>query len=436
MKCIYCLEQMSKPGREHVIPRSLGTFESNSPILRQVCATCNGELSKLETVFKEDSFEGMLAAQYKVKKSRRARLRNDRLRWSLEVGGDNIFGHIFPSFDSQSKKAIPEQQIVVVSANGKKEVIWTKNLAESEILDKLQWRPKDHRTVYIFAESTEEHDRLKGILQKVGVKFRHDALTLGDSMDETSEVFAIIEGTIDKDIRRTISKIALNYLAFCAFESDCGEIVLQSEFDAIRDFILNSASQIDNPVSVEPGAMTNDEFAQLDHNPFHFFEAYENLHGVYVAMSLFGHLKYSVRLADPLFSKLGRGGFGIRHLFNTKERYFGRAFTKADCDREHKLFDLFCIECPRFMMDLEKDFKKLGSSGESYLHLANRIENSFIHEFSIVLDAARKQNCVLAPPYFVTLVMIQDGLGVFLEGRSNYRWAIPLEHLRKVTKEN
>ena len=63
INCIYCEKNKDKAtfnGREHVIPKLMGSFKNNLTIDR-VCDNCNSKIfNPLETKFKEDTEEGIV----------------------------------------------------------------------------------------------------------------------------------------------------------------------------------------------------------------------------------------------------------------------------------------------------------------------------------------------------------------------------------------
>lgn len=133
-RCIYCM-RADRPfkGEEHVVSQLLGRFNPDL-FLKVVCDICNSKtISKLETIFKEDSMEGLIAAQYRCKTSSSIRFRNHRLKANFRVSGkESMFSHIFPCIDAETGQVVLVPHIFVEGRNGKKQVLFLKGVQDAK----------------------------------------------------------------------------------------------------------------------------------------------------------------------------------------------------------------------------------------------------------------------------------------------------------------
>lgn len=133
MRCIYCLKTDGTfSGREHVIPQFLGTFTPKNLLLKPVCNGCNSIVfSKFETVFKEDSVEGLIAAQFRLRNDSSIRFRNERMKINKRISGEQrIFDETFPFLDPVTGRAIPVPHVIIEGKNGKTLILLLKGITE------------------------------------------------------------------------------------------------------------------------------------------------------------------------------------------------------------------------------------------------------------------------------------------------------------------
>ena len=116
-RCIYCLKNSSSTPfsrREHVIPVSLGRFTPLNPTISArdglVCDVCNTEVfGALETLFLEDSLEGMFAQRLNLQRRNSVILRNQNFKVDQLRGfGDRFFDQMFLFLKPQGGTLAPD----------------------------------------------------------------------------------------------------------------------------------------------------------------------------------------------------------------------------------------------------------------------------------------------------------------------------------------
>ena len=126
-KCTYCSKDEKNTtfnGTEHVIPYSLGRFEPVNPTIKNlVCDHCNSVIfNRLESNFKEDSYEGFTSQLHNIEGHSCIRLRgknvkNIKFDWGFN---DDFLNKIFPVLKPENGeiKAYPVPQIQLKNHDG------------------------------------------------------------------------------------------------------------------------------------------------------------------------------------------------------------------------------------------------------------------------------------------------------------------------------
>jgi len=260
--CIYCKrfepEILFSPGKgEHVIPQFLGEFELyfGDDI---VCPECNNYFSKLESIFKEDSLEGVYSAIWGLRETLTIRILKDRLNWTIVTDGGQlgVFENIFP-FAHPAKQNIDPKPIIIIhpkerisnvidilfvekfadlarkqNAIFRKKKDWIKSLKKNGKLD-----------ITIFGNRDWNLEKIKELLQKYDIEYTESYKTeyFEDETRGTRWSFEFNAKRDDK-ILRLIAKIAFNYFSYCARESHVAEILYSQNFDKLRGYIRDGTN--------------------------------------------------------------------------------------------------------------------------------------------------------------------------------------------------
>jgi hypothetical protein len=236
--CIYCKSENKPFHREHVLPQAFGTFEPDSPVLKDfVCADCNNYFGRtLEFALSRDSMEAVLRLRHGIKPASEAKELPYR-KLELKVGqpGPWLGATVVLEADSTGK-AIEPVLVPQVAFKWKTETEWTFFL-ESELDDASRLAPfrgslPGSLEIRILVPSHSDHERLVEKLRKLDIKFMKHGV-LEQPMTEDGKIQLEIASQVDDTIFRAIAKIAFNYVAWV----HGANFVLRSDFDDLRNYI-------------------------------------------------------------------------------------------------------------------------------------------------------------------------------------------------------
>lgn len=246
IKCIYCLKDNNKTTfqtREHVIPQSLGTFAPLNPVIKDriVCDDCNTKiLSPLETNFIEDSIEGFTAQRLNLNNRNSITMRNNSFKVDTESGfGGDFFNQMIFLLKPQDGKLVPYQkaQVKFRGLGGKAYRIFFPEALKDIKKDSKKFRnvvsdikKLSHNDICMFAETHEEINEIQELLKEYGIEYkegsRHREPFEEESKFKLSEDYTC---TINKTVSRVLTKIALNYFAYCCIQDNREDILFLSQ---------------------------------------------------------------------------------------------------------------------------------------------------------------------------------------------------------------
>jgi hypothetical protein len=244
-QCVYCLRLLplsAFSGVDHVIPRTLGTFENNFT-LDCVCAECNHGLgSGVEWILAQGSLEAVLAIQYGIRPAAEAaRLLRDRV--SLEYPEGEYSGLQLGFIDRDGELVIgPVAQVGLARRTG----CGFRFFTERE-LARLRAIPGDvdpNGEKRIIAMSERDAQRLIALLGHRGISYRHIGSL--SAPPGWGQVQASLDFTVDVMVRRCVAKIAFNYLAYVMAHATAPpdpEFVYRRDFDTIRFLAVLSSTE-------------------------------------------------------------------------------------------------------------------------------------------------------------------------------------------------
>ncbi|MBP9763007.1 hypothetical protein KBD34_05335 [Patescibacteria group bacterium] len=253
-KCVYCLKgemDTTFTKREHVILDSLGSFQPLNPTLLPeygvVCDACNSSFSQLEAAFIEDTWEGVHGQRLGLKNRKSITIRGKNFKIDRIAGfGDDFFDRMFFFLELKDGKVVPvlKDQIKLKRFDNGYRVFLPEALQSvrdgSAEYRKLvgHFKRLDKKDICLFAETQEKLDSMIALLKRFGIDYKQK--------ESKSQFFPpgtklILEEnfqcTLDKDGGRVLAKIAFNYFAYCAVQSNATRMLYTNEFDAIREFI-------------------------------------------------------------------------------------------------------------------------------------------------------------------------------------------------------
>lgn len=253
-RCIYCLKDESSASftaREHVIPASLGSFQPLTPTLAArdglICNRCNSEVfSPLETVFTEDTLEGIHGQRLNIQNRNSVTMRGNHFKIEQLGGfGPDFFKQMFFFLKPQDGKIVPvlKNQIKLRRFQGGYRVFLPEAL-EAIRKDSSAFRrvsadmqKLDRKDMCIFGENREEVDKMIRLLHSFGVPYKEKE-SMGH-MFQPGDKILLDESytcTINMDLARVLAKIGFNYFAYCALQSSSQHLLYSEYFDTIRKF--------------------------------------------------------------------------------------------------------------------------------------------------------------------------------------------------------
>lgn len=261
-RCVYCLKtekEVAFTKREHVIPDSLGSFQHNPTLLPEygiVCDACNAGFSPLETSFVEDTWEGVQCQRLGLKNRSSVTIRGKNLKIERMSGfGDEFFDKMFFFLEFKDGKIVPvlKDQIKLKRFDEGYRVFLPEALdaiceGSAEHRKKVEhFKKLNQKDMHIFAETREGVERMIGLLKKFGVTYNEKA---SQNHYLAPNIQLMLEEkyqcTLDMDLGRVIAKIAFNYFAYCAVQSDRTNVLYASNFDGIRRFIASADGELKN----------------------------------------------------------------------------------------------------------------------------------------------------------------------------------------------
>lgn len=261
-KCIYCLRNENETKfskREHVIPDSLGSFNHNPTLLPEygvVCDSCNAGFSPLEANFIEDTWEGVQCQRLGLKNRSSVTIRGKNLKIERMSGfGDDFFDRMFFFLEFKEGKIVPvlKDQIKLKRFDDGYRVFLPEALesireGSSEHRKKVEhFKKLNQKDMHIFAETREGVDRMIGLLKKFGVTYNEKAYQNHYLAPNTQLMLEEkYQCTLDMDIGRVLTKIAFNYLAYCAVQSGRTDVLYTQHFDCVRKFVALGEGELKN----------------------------------------------------------------------------------------------------------------------------------------------------------------------------------------------
>jgi hypothetical protein len=312
--CIYCQEEKSRDhfNREHVLPRSFGTFNQNL-VLNSVCKECNSYFAdNLELKMARDSFEGMMRFVIGGKSTKEFRRYGSKATTNVSVRSRTnergMWLRLVPKSDGRGFEVEFEEQIGFADKRDCPETWYLADAlpSRSEVAKRLG---VDRSSLFRISLLGADHQRLKDKLREAGfLEFKDDGemqLPFGETLPVEHE-FRMGDPEF-----RTLAKILLNYLALVLGSDFVGK----SRFDVIRRYIRYGVRPKSPPIW--PGPEICDPRLPQD-RPFHYLGV-NSTGGVTVGqITLFGVQRYGLLLSSlpTSFSVEFESG----HLFDIGER--------------------------------------------------------------------------------------------------------------------
>jgi len=237
MQCVYCCEEKPREDfrkREHVMPKSFGTFTDNFVLHEVVCDECNQYFGNaLELALGRDTIEGSYRFEYGVRDPSEFRSLGADSRVSVRLGegplqGACAFRHYSPEKGNIVVDLLPQVGFLE-RGSSEYRFFLLQDIPEKSVLE-LQGYDLDHpKGMFILGCAEEEASRA---LAERGITFEYGGEVTG-SCPPDYQALCEIEATVDTTIRRAFAKVAFNYLTYW----EKADFVHDPAFTPIRRYI-------------------------------------------------------------------------------------------------------------------------------------------------------------------------------------------------------
>lgn len=298
-KCIYCLEYKvpSMFNREHVIPESMGLFESNL-ILYCVCKECNSYFGgTIDATLGRGSLDALLRHQHNLKPLSKLNELDKQLSFTATAGMGAWAGAMLKPYEFDSKIATkPKSQIGFLNkTTGNYEYFLPNHLPDFSKRTDLN---KDN--FQLFASDDDELNKLaENLPLEVHNPEIHGALP--DSQHEVITGDVTFQVVIDTRIKRAFAKIGFNYFACVAQARGLESLIYSDKLDPVRSYIRYENGSAFDPVEVTTEPMLAIDTPQLRHTVSHLLALdWHKLNtgqiDLEVSVSLFNSVTYRIVL--------------------------------------------------------------------------------------------------------------------------------------------
>ncbi len=305
MRCVYCLKtevDTTFRNREHVIPQSLGRFQPLNPTIKGniVCDECNKLFSGLEVNFIEDTYEGIYSQRLNLRSNGSITIRGKLFKIDRTSGfGDGFLKEMFPFLEAKNGKIspVPRSQIKLNRFREGCRIFLPEALdaipSGSREFKKLaaDMQKLSQKDIAIFAEDHKELREIIALLHEYGVNYK-EKKSKYEKLEPGQKILIeeSYQCSINIDIARVLAKIAFNYFAYCAIQSQSSEILYLDNFKKIRTFIHNGTiakiKDIIPSISEEP--ILREERDQKKRYIAHFINFLAEDEHIFIRMSFFG----------------------------------------------------------------------------------------------------------------------------------------------------
>lgn len=229
-RCIYCLEDKDDSGfakREHVLPEAFGTFENNLTLIGVVCDACNQFFGdELELAFARDTPDGLERFTKGGKDPEEYKSLGARSSMTFRIDQGAFRGAQVVQRPVNGVLHVEPLPQVGFSATGEPPIDWfhLTALPSKEVAVSLYETGKKH----IQLVSVVDHEMAFAQLRAIGLELAETLTTLPPEGTGTARIELL--ATLGDGVGRTLTKIALNYLA-----SQCGsDVAMRADFNGAR----------------------------------------------------------------------------------------------------------------------------------------------------------------------------------------------------------
>jgi hypothetical protein len=234
--CVYCgFSGLAEFPREHVIPRSFGSFQNNLT-LGCVCGECNRYFGKhLESWFASESVESIVRFRYGLRDTESAE-RTRTIRAKANVEGPILGARVLLRPDASAKSGIDNvyvPQVAIKNTNEAEPRWYTLQELNSDVVRTVE----AGAGISLFVTSPEEEQALRSRLRELGLGPTQQISR--DKVLPRKDFKTRVTCDFDFNMSRCVAKIAFNYLAYVFEENTM--LLLRPEFDTVRKYVRDGA---------------------------------------------------------------------------------------------------------------------------------------------------------------------------------------------------
>jgi len=256
LKCIYCKSGLTgKQPREHVIPHALTAgFQPRNLTIGCVCTACNDYFGRtLDQLFVEDSILGPLRYRHELKKDTRRAPLPDEARLQLRYDGKLVELHSKPDGSDYEVGLVTQ-----VGFPSRRKPEGQLEYFPLDALDNALSDPAiDHGKYHVIGQGGHFKEEALAALRARGLtpgleSDEHSVFPREPDGSPQTSIEVQFEMIVDRVIKRCMSKIGFNYLAFAVTEKlHTSDWLLRPDFDVVRDFVRQDDATVTPCVSTE-----------------------------------------------------------------------------------------------------------------------------------------------------------------------------------------
>lgn len=350
-KCIYCHKstpEVTFNGKEHVLPRLMGTYEQDLTLRGFVCDVCNSIIfNKLETKFKEDTEVGINYQMYNFTDSYQVRVRANNVKTKFDLGlPDRFFNDWFPFLKLQDGgwKVFLLPQIKVRRFGDTGYIVLL--VDEVKKLDRTSRKFCDLKrflsgatskdvSIYVHDDSDTGSEELEDAIELVnalGITYKEGNRKFVDSQELQDKTFHVsMDVTITHEVARVYAKIAFNYFAYCAIADGNEGVLYHKNFSKIRQYILGVIDlpmiEVVNDVKSTP--IIFEETLGKGRMLAHMLTFRKDGQDLISELSFLGGKILTIRLGC-IPTEIDKSGFGCGHVFDPVNHHIAQLTQDPD----------------------------------------------------------------------------------------------------------
>ncbi|OGL95786.1 hypothetical protein A2348_00125 [Candidatus Uhrbacteria bacterium RIFOXYB12_FULL_58_10] len=276
--------------------------------------------------------EGLFYQMHNFENKYQIRVGGKNLKVNFSIGLGDFFNQIFPFLTYQSgdwkMTLIPQIKVLRPENNSFTVLLVTEiqklNRDGRDFKELSAWvkkvDPKNVR-IFAFADSPDDVGEINeaiALIRELGVDYKEKKSHHAGHEDIVQKQIDVqLEDTVGEDAARILTKIAFNYFAKCAIESERRDLLSHPNFQQIKDYVLGRITLPTKKVIVDIAHETDiyDEVVAGGRIPGHRISFVEQDGKLVSRISLIGKRTYIIHLGE-LPEEYRCENFGSAHFFD------------------------------------------------------------------------------------------------------------------------